>query len=172
MSGAGRRHRAKHLCEAHNSDVYTLSDGEFVVRLLETRGNHYHVADQDGATMFVRLPAKFNKVVWVKRGDLLVVVKENEEEDGVIGAITHRLSGKQVKQLVRDGLIPEAFLKETSQSQIEAPAGDESNPKTTEIEEEVEEEEEEEEEDPWLRGNPNVAPRFDTDEEDEEDEES
>eukprot|EP01064_Diplonema_japonicum_P032492 TRINITY_DN6122_c0_g1_i1.p1 TRINITY_DN6122_c0_g1~~TRINITY_DN6122_c0_g1_i1.p1 ORF type:complete len:186 (+),score=48.77 TRINITY_DN6122_c0_g1_i1:57-560(+) len=163
MSGAGRKHRAKHLCQTHNSDRYTMEEDEFVVRLVDMRGNHYQVEDAEGNLLLVRLPAKFNKVVWIKRGDLIVVAKECDEEAGVCGVINHRLSEKQVKQFMKEGNLPKRFTENQQQQQ--------SPPENEKIEEEESEEEESQEEDPWLRGNPNVAPTFDDDQDEEEEEE-
>eukprot|EP01061_Rhynchopus_euleeides_P022000 TRINITY_DN3588_c0_g2_i1.p2 TRINITY_DN3588_c0_g2~~TRINITY_DN3588_c0_g2_i1.p2 ORF type:complete len:179 (+),score=80.83 TRINITY_DN3588_c0_g2_i1:113-649(+) len=171
MSGAGRKHRAKHLCQVHNDDTYELQEGEMIVRLLEIRGSHYRVVDENAVEMLVRLPAKFNRVVWIKKDDFIVVIRENDEEDGVCGLITHRLSPKQIKQLTRTGNFPEKLLV----TDTAAPTAAETAPQTTAAPQSVvhpeqgcEEEEEEESDDPWLRGNPNVAPAFDDDEEEDE----
>eukprot|EP01063_Lacrimia_lanifica_P013039 TRINITY_DN196_c0_g2_i1.p5 TRINITY_DN196_c0_g2~~TRINITY_DN196_c0_g2_i1.p5 ORF type:complete len:179 (+),score=75.05 TRINITY_DN196_c0_g2_i1:52-588(+) len=175
MSGAGRKHRAKHLVQAHDEKDYDLEDGEEVMKLLDIRGNHYQVEDVAGKELLVRLPAKFNKVVWIKRGDLVVVSRENDDETdtGVVGLINHRLSKKQVKTMVARGAIGSDFAHggagEPNEDKDEEASPRDEAPAAAAGEGEEEYEDSEDEDDPWMRGNPNQAPAFDeADDEDEE----
>ena len=173
MSGAGRKHRAKHLCQMHTDESYDLQDGESIVRLLELRGNHYRVVNGEGAELLVRLPAKFNRVVWMKKDDLIVIAMENatEGDTGVVGLITHRLSAKQIKRLIKEGDMPESFITIARQIEQTPEPIPQENPNVAPENEDGEEESDSDEDDMWTRGNPNVAPTFDDFEEDEESEE-
>ena len=178
MSGAGRKHKAKHLCAMHSDNEYDLQDGELVVRLLELRGNHYRVSEdgEEQGSFLVRLPAKFNKVIWIKKDDLIVVKKENDVEGdtGVCGCVVHRLSAKQIKYLQKLDQIQPNLLAGGATTAAAAAVAGAAAPAELENTGEGGEggyESDEDSGNPWMQGNPNVAPAFDDDDEEDEEEE-
>ncbi|KAJ9468928.1 putative RNA-binding protein EIF1AD [Diplonema papillatum] len=149
MSGAGGKHRAKHLCRKHDDASYEMQDGDEIVQLVCGEGSHYKVVTETGDEILVRLPARFKKVVWIKRDDYLVVRREANEDNGTGGVsavVAHRLTLKQFKQLRGVGKIPARFLDNEDSDANSA-------------------------DDAWLQGNPNRPPAFDEDDEEEEEEE-
>ena len=173
MSGAGRKHRAKHLCQSHSEDRYELEDNDIVTRLLNARGNHFQVVDLQGNERLTRLPAKFHKVIWLKRGDIVIVNTEVEDDKGVTCVVKHRLSEKQTKNLIKLGVIPKSFV-EGQPTEIKA---------TEEVKDDVSsasdgewtggnknngpsfnnEDSDSDTEGDWVGGNPNLAPTFNND---------
>ncbi len=57
----------------------------------------------DGKTSLVSMPVKYRKVVWIKRGDY-VIVDPIAEGDKVTGEIAHVLYANQIKHLKKCGL--------------------------------------------------------------------
>eukprot|EP01060_Flectonema_neradi_P027991 TRINITY_DN37658_c0_g1_i1.p1 TRINITY_DN37658_c0_g1~~TRINITY_DN37658_c0_g1_i1.p1 ORF type:complete len:198 (+),score=36.85 TRINITY_DN37658_c0_g1_i1:49-594(+) len=171
MSGAGRKHRAKHLCQSHTEDRYELEDGDIVTRMLSARGNHFQVVDLEGNEKLTRLPAKFHKVIWLKRGDIVIVNNEVDDDKGVTCVVKHRLSAKQTKNLIKAGVIPKSFVDGEGTAQAEAEnddvssasdvewAGGDPNASPTFEDEETDSDSDDE----WVGGNPNVAPCFNND---------
>eukprot|EP01065_Artemidia_motanka_P044286 TRINITY_DN627_c3_g1_i2.p2 TRINITY_DN627_c3_g1~~TRINITY_DN627_c3_g1_i2.p2 ORF type:complete len:128 (+),score=43.83 TRINITY_DN627_c3_g1_i2:179-562(+) len=114
------------------------------------------------------LPAKFRRVMWIKRGDLLVC-SLGGQSDGGKGAkcsIRLRLTDPQIRSLRARGLFPDALLAEAGeekggrQQRRDGDGGGSSSDADSD-------------DDVWGGGNPNAAPRFDEcdDEEEEEEEE-
>lgn len=113
MSGAGRKHRAKHLTQQYlDSNGWAgLSDGETLGICLESpRGLHVRVllllpsptteaADDSSSTdpytkeQLVFLPRKFHKVIWLSIKDVIVVVD---------GTIESKPSPEQLDHFMRD----------------------------------------------------------------------
>ncbi|KAJ0405404.1 hypothetical protein ATCC90586_009443 [Pythium insidiosum] len=92
-------------------------ENEQIVRVIALRGgNLFEVQDADGATSLTMLPAKFRKLIWVKRGDFLIVASSDNEvstAEGKKGAVTsiveHILYKDQIKNLRTKGLWPQGF---------------------------------------------------------------
>lgn len=126
MSGAGRRsqHR-KHLTDGVLHNFPEPADGERIAKVVHTRGcNQFDillattVAATPSIPQLAILPAKFHKLVWVKRGDYVIVrmatdeVDETERETadkssgGIRFMIVHILFKEQVKNLKTKQLWP------------------------------------------------------------------
>lgn len=72
MSGAGRKHRAKHLVQATIDDKFDVNTE--ILRIRGARGGNIHEAETAaGMIHLLLLPSKFKRVIWVKRGDLVTV---------------------------------------------------------------------------------------------------
>ncbi|KAG7389759.1 putative RNA-binding protein eif1ad [Phytophthora pseudosyringae] len=93
-------------------------ENELIVRVTALRGsNLFEVVDAHGAKAVTMLPTKFRKLIWVKRGDFLIVSEGDGGEattaTGKKGAVTsiveHILYKEQIKNLKRKELWPEAF---------------------------------------------------------------
>jgi len=96
-----------------------------IVRVLAPRGgNLIEVETADGSRSLCRLPNRYRKVVWVKRGTLLIVDSCSEvystaagEEGKVKFVVNHVIfTDDQIKNLRSTGKLPAAF---------DAKAGDE-----------------------------------------------
>ena len=67
-----------------------------------------------GATELTLLPKKFHKLIWIKRGEYVIVLKEQDsktETEGckVKSVIQHVLSREQIKHLQKENLWPMEF---------------------------------------------------------------
>ncbi|GLE10460.1 hypothetical protein PINS_up022582 [Pythium insidiosum] len=97
-------------------------ENEQIVRVIALRGGQplrvcicvcvhcLQVQDAEGATSLTMLPAKFRKLIWVKRGDFLIVASSDNEvstADGKKGAVTsiveHILYKDQIKKPSHQG---------------------------------------------------------------------
>eukprot|EP00996_Jenningsia_fusiforme_P003259 NODE_4060_length_869_cov_27.235366_g3713_i1.p1 GENE.NODE_4060_length_869_cov_27.235366_g3713_i1~~NODE_4060_length_869_cov_27.235366_g3713_i1.p1 ORF type:complete len:171 (+),score=33.43 NODE_4060_length_869_cov_27.235366_g3713_i1:157-669(+) len=101
MSGGGRRHRAKHL--VHQTHVYDLKDSEEIALVGQCLSSGmFEVHSTDDKTFIAKLPHKFDKVVWIKRGDYVAIeavddVSRNTPK--MRAMITHRLDEEDLKHL-------------------------------------------------------------------------
>ncbi|ETP38599.1 hypothetical protein, variant [Phytophthora nicotianae P10297] len=93
-------------------------ENELIVRVTALRGsNLFEVVDANGVKSVTMLPTKFRKLIWVKRGDFLIVGEGDGGEattaTGKKGAVTsiveHILYKEQIKNLKRKELWPAAF---------------------------------------------------------------
>lgn len=132
MAGLGRRtHYRKHLTDAVLHDLPEPQKDEKIARVVASRGgNQFDVCVANDTTVYLAiLPTKFHKLVWVKRGDYVLVqvgggLEEDEskneegnqsnnksdnhqEETGIRHMITHILYKDQVKHLQSKGLWPD-----------------------------------------------------------------
>ncbi|RLN27291.1 hypothetical protein BBJ28_00016896 [Nothophytophthora sp. Chile5] len=92
---------------------------EQIVRVVALRGsNLFEVVDATGAKTVTMLPTKFRKLIWVKRGDFLIVAEGDGGEattaKGTKGAVTsiveHILYKDQIKNLKQKELWYRAAL--------------------------------------------------------------
>ena len=128
------------------------TENQSIVRVVATRGTNqieieFPVTKEK---MLVVLPTKFNKLLWVKKGDYVIISQDlSEQNKGKIkGFVDHILLAHHIKTLKKQGLWPAEF---------ETAASEEATP--------TEENQEEE-----FEGNPNRI-AFSDDEEEEDDEE-
>ncbi|KAE9361811.1 hypothetical protein PF008_g678 [Phytophthora fragariae] len=137
MSGAGRK-------SAYRKGVTSRvlygdpepKENELIVRVTALRGsNLFEVVDAEGTKAVTMLPTKFRKLIWVKRGDFLIVGEGDGGEattaKGKKGAVTsiveHILYKDQIKNLKRKDLWPAAFddpSASTAWTQVDDPNGD------------------------------------------------
>ena len=105
-------------------DLPEPQEDEKVAKIVATRGSNQfdiRVANDESVYLAI-LPTKFHKLVWVKRGDYVLVqvgqeegegdseengTKENNNKDGVRHLISHILYKEQVKHLKAKGLWPD-----------------------------------------------------------------
>jgi probable RNA-binding protein EIF1AD len=123
MAGLGRRtHYRKHLTDAVLNDLPEPKDHERIAKVVATRGgNQFDILlsttalDEDRTPQLALLPTKFHKLVWVKRGDYVIVQtggkadgeQDDDDEKGIRFIISHILYKDQVKHLQIKGLWPE-----------------------------------------------------------------
>lgn len=77
-------------------------------------GNFLRMAPKrkDGDRRLVLVPSKFHKVVFLKKGDLVIVEMEpnmDKLEGKVVGSLVTPLQKQQVKHLHQKGLLPAKF---------------------------------------------------------------
>lgn len=125
MAGLGRRtHYRKHLTDSIIYDFPEPGENERIAKVVATRGsNQFDIVlslseDADPETTreshLAILPTKFNKLVWVKRNDFVIVETGEEEQQaetnvdtgGIRFIISHILYKDQVKHLQSKGLWP------------------------------------------------------------------
>jgi len=87
---------------------------QIITKVAELRGgNLCEVLTPAGGKLVVRVPSKFNKVIWIGRGDYLIVEPSNESvkmQSGEIkGHILHVLYKDQIHHLKSLKLWPEQF---------------------------------------------------------------
>ena len=125
MAGAGRKgaYRKSVLEDVlNNYPVPDLSKGETLARVVAPRGgNLMEVLCADGAEGLAMLPTKFRKLIWVKRGDMVIVSGASgdiETHEGASAAVKymviHVLYEDQIKHIKKEGLWPERFDTSTS----------------------------------------------------------
>jgi probable RNA-binding protein EIF1AD len=139
MAGLGRRtHYRKHLTDSVLHDLPEPKDDERIAKVVSTRGlNQFDILiassassiDEERKPQLAILPTKFHKLVWVKRGDFVIVQTGSDkdtkqDEGGIRYIITHILYKDQVKHLKSKNLWPvhdpefqnygEAEVKESS----------------------------------------------------------
>jgi probable RNA-binding protein EIF1AD len=124
MSGLGRRsHYRKHLTDAVLHDFPIPQQDECIAKVVATRGgNQFDVlVDGNSQPQLAILPSKFNKLIWVKRGDYCIVQtgEDSSEEEttsgGVRYLITHILYKDQIKHLKSKKLWPSGKDFETAE---------------------------------------------------------
>lgn len=114
MAGLGRRsHYRKHLTDAVLHDYPEPTENECIAKVVATRGGNQFdvlVAGNDTPQLAI-LPSKFNKLIWVKRGDYCIVeTGDDDAQDSTSGGvrylITHILYKEQIKHLKAKKLWP------------------------------------------------------------------
>jgi probable RNA-binding protein EIF1AD len=114
------------LTDSVLNDLPEPSEHEQIARVVATRGgNHFDVClPHDDTEYLAILPTKFHKLVWVKRGDYVLVEvgdsvihdttaddprtkNKSDDESGIRHMISHILYKDQVKHLKSKGLWPE-----------------------------------------------------------------
>jgi probable RNA-binding protein EIF1AD len=134
---SGVRRKTKYRKGVEEDVLHSLpepKEGESIVRVVAPRGgNLVEVEAVDGVKALCRLPNRYRKVVWVKRGTLLIVETCAEtystaagEEGKVKYAVNHVIfTEDQIKHLRKNGLLPVAFdLKAEDLTAEKAPGED------------------------------------------------
>ena len=115
MSGAGRHHKGKHILQQMDDCDVTLGANEIVGRCGIAAGNdQFEVELTDGTVVLGKLPRRLHKIVWLQRGDVLVVASIEEGTTVALGAksateIVRKLMPEQVKGMVKSGQIPPTY---------------------------------------------------------------
>jgi len=120
MSGAKRR--TKYRKRVEDDVLYGEPEPEenqcIVVVVASRGGNLLEVCNDEGAKALCRLPTKFRKLIWVKRGTFLIVSRSDENgkfltatgaQGKVVYTVEHVLFKAQIKHLKQKGLWPKAF---------------------------------------------------------------
>jgi len=131
MAGVKRRTKYRKNVAQELEDFIDLEEGERIARVLGSRGgNLFDVESEDGVFSLCRLPTRYRKMVWIKRGSFIVVVQAAEDVEIVNGkgkakvlfGAKHILMDHQIKYLRQQGRWPERFMSEKELKQAEADA--------------------------------------------------
>jgi len=167
-------HARKHVISQALDSFPTPEEGQVITRVISIRGsNILEVEYPSGERQLCLMPAKFNKTIWVKRGNY-VIVEPFIEQFKTLEAKASKLKARivtillrdQVKHLQKTGLWPAEFIDASNGStEVEAlQAADDSDERKGERDSD----EEEEELDEYLI-NPNHRVVEDSDSDSEED---
>lgn len=125
-----------------------------------------------GEKQLALLPTKFNKLIWMKRGDYVIVTESEGQfttasgkQNGVSSLIEHILMKDQIHHIKKEGLWP----KEWEESESVAVEKVEEEEEEQDDGEKEESDEEDSDSDFSLEGNPNRR-RFYVESDDEDDE--
>lgn len=112
MSGAGRKSSYRKGVAQQYTDAHPLPDENArVVRITASRGsNLFDIELQTGEPALAMLPTKFRKLIWVKRGDYVLVSSASADATTLEGdakvryLIVHILSKEQIRHIQSEGL--------------------------------------------------------------------
>lgn len=112
MSGVGRKSSyRKGVTQQQQSSLPLPDDSNLVVRVAASRGsNLFDVALPSGDNSLAMMPTKFRKLIWVKRGDYVMVSSAAGDATTLQGEtkvrymITHILNREQIKHIQDNGL--------------------------------------------------------------------
>ena len=120
MSGSGRKSQyRKSVTTAFLNDSLEPTENEQIAIVVCNRGsNLFEIKMPDGCLELARLPNKFNKLIWVKKNDYLIVEKNDGESDAsnsskVKYAINNIINKGNIKKLTTRGLWPSEFCVES-----------------------------------------------------------
>jgi len=89
------------------------SEGQHIARVREPRGTNIHLVETaDHCEVLCRLPAKFQKKVWIARGNYVIIalLSDGDANGKAQGEICHILYTRQITHLKRAGLWPGSFV--------------------------------------------------------------
>lgn len=118
MAGIGRRTLyRKSVMESYLNEVPELEEGQLIAKVIASRGsNILEITASTGEESLAMLPTKFRKLIWVKRGDFVVVSGSSGDvtiatgqEGKVKYSIVHILSQDHIKELKKKGTWPGSF---------------------------------------------------------------
>ncbi|GJP60794.1 hypothetical protein CLOP_g18018 [Closterium sp. NIES-67] len=110
----------KHVKASALGEPVSVGEGEQILRVVAPRGsNLIELEDGRGTSMLCMLPAKFHRMLWLKRGSFVVAdVSAAEEVDKaggrVRGSITAVIFDHHIKELIASNQWPEAFAEATA----------------------------------------------------------
>jgi len=128
MSGLGRRtHYRKHLTDSVWNDFPEPGENELIVKVMASRGsNQFDICLPSAVVLdppqyqLAILPTKFNKLVWIKRNDFVIVRHGNDDDNnsGIRFMIQNILYKEQVKHLKAENLWPHEFTDDLDDKDI------------------------------------------------------
>jgi len=138
MSGAKRRTKYRKHVEAEMLEGLPEPEAgvEEVVQVVALKGgNMIEVEAASGMRALCLLPAKFRKLVWIKRGTFVIAAVSKNDYETTTGAkgrvkftVAHILFKQQIKHLQEKGLWPKEFPTDESAVKTDAnPSGDEGD---------------------------------------------
>ncbi|KAF0701122.1 Aste57867_8419 [Aphanomyces stellatus] len=91
--------------------------GELIVQVQAMRGsNLFEIVTPEGKTGIAMLPTKYRKLIWIRRGDYLIVGETTGDKKGAVNyMVEHILYKEQIKHLKKKDLWPAAFTVDESE---------------------------------------------------------
>uniref|UniRef100_K3WB96 S1-like domain-containing protein n=1 Tax=Globisporangium ultimum (strain ATCC 200006 / CBS 805.95 / DAOM BR144) TaxID=431595 RepID=K3WB96_GLOUD len=137
MSGSGRKtNYRKGVTKKVLYDDPEPKENEQIVQVVGLRGsNLFEVKNEHGEASVTMLPTKYRKLIWVKRGDFLIVgsgeaeasAAKGKKKAAVTSIVEHILYKDQIKNLKAKNLWPEAFEKPAADEDKASDENDETN---------------------------------------------
>jgi probable RNA-binding protein EIF1AD len=110
----------KHVEEEILSQFPLPKENERVVVVRESRGrNTLEVAYPDESTILALIPAKFQKKIWIKKGNFVIIEPTflPGASSKVLAVVTHCLFPDDIQHLIAQGHFPAEFLDLATASQ-------------------------------------------------------
>eukprot|EP01114_Cavostelium_apophysatum_P005247 TRINITY_DN1601_c0_g1_i1.p1 TRINITY_DN1601_c0_g1~~TRINITY_DN1601_c0_g1_i1.p1 ORF type:complete len:176 (-),score=31.18 TRINITY_DN1601_c0_g1_i1:71-598(-) len=106
-------HSRKHLTTNVLTSLPLPTENERIVRVSELRGaNICEVELPEGDKILVQIPTRFRKLVWIKKGNFLIINRPNNWDNleyKVKAMVQHVLFPDQIKNIKKEGLWPMPF---------------------------------------------------------------
>jgi len=106
-------HSRKHLTTTVLTSLPLPSESENLVRVIELRGaNICEVELPNSERFLVQVPTRFRKLVWIKRGNYLIINRPTNWDNlnyKVRAMVLHVLFPDQIKNIKKEGLWPKEF---------------------------------------------------------------
>ncbi|KAL0481545.1 RNA-binding protein EIF1AD [Acrasis kona] len=128
----------KHVTTQLTTEYPEPTENQNIVRVVGTRGtNQVEVEFPNLEKVLVMMPTRFQKLVWTKKNDYLIITTDRTEVNRgkFKGIIEHILLPQHIKHLKDEGKWPEQFDDEKKQESENIP-GEDGNPQSTPEEEE------------------------------------
>ncbi|KAK8803305.1 hypothetical protein WA158_000999 [Blastocystis sp. Blastoise] len=147
MSGTKRRTNYRKSVTKSVMDDYPLpEEDEVVARINHSRGgNIFEVLCQNNEVSLALLPTKFKKLIWMKRGDFVILSQAagdiqiaNGKSNGVRYLIQHILKEDQIKYIKKEGKWPENWPAPEVSSSLSVNEENNKKEKVDEIKEDKE----------------------------------
>ena len=103
----------KHVEEEILTQFPEPGEGEMIVQVKESRGrNTLEVIYPDGNSILALIPAKFQKKIWIKKGNFVIIEPTflPDSTSKVLAVVTHTLFPEDVQHLIDTDQWPEEFL--------------------------------------------------------------
>ncbi len=126
MSGSGRKSQyRKSVTSNFLNENSVPQEGEIIVIVTGNRGsNIFEIQLSCGLIELARLPNKFNKLIWIKKNDYLIVEKNeepsipsisNDANSSKVKYVINNIINKiNIKNLKSEGLWPAEFARENA----------------------------------------------------------
>ncbi len=125
MSGSGRKSQyRKSVTSNFLNENVVPTEHQSIVLVTGNRGsNLFEIQMSNGNVEMARLPNKFNKLIWIKKNDYLIVTNTEHESastsaDVVVCKVKYEINNvinkDNIKLLTVSGLWPKEFVKESS----------------------------------------------------------
>ncbi|CAM8917358.1 unnamed protein product [Rhodiola kirilowii] len=122
----------KHMKKLAEDRKFTVPDGDSIMQVVSLRGsNLIEIMDAAGGKSLALIPAKFQKTMWIKRGNFVLVDETGREQALESGSkitclVTRVLFHEQVRHLQKSPEWPQVFrctfTAETSTGNAASPA--------------------------------------------------
>jgi len=105
-------HSRKHLTQDALNSFPEPNEKEQIARVIELRGSNIcEIEYKDGQRLLCQMPSRFRKLIWIKRGNYLIVKQPpNATNYKVRALVEHVLFPYQIKHLKSVKMWPEEFV--------------------------------------------------------------